>query len=233
MSINLDEMKKKLNEDLQQELDQEAKESGRLLPIEESQSGESQGNNSEPIRTNQERIEEKREEIDIDRILEDAPEDEKGNKIIPDHIFDEYYKKLPNGTKNQSGTWRTNNGGKLRIFGGDPKGDREIQRAGADASNAVQAHRRSLADDLKIALSKKATRATLQALDLQDGATNQDAITAAAILQASEGNVKALQYIRDTIGEQPTAKQDISVQMTEDDKALLDKVQKRLGIDQE
>lgn len=225
MSINLDEMKKQLNKDLQQELDQEAKESGRLYELIKEENS--------LIRTNQERIEEKREEIDLDRILEESPEDEKGNKIIPDHIFDKYYKQLPNGTKNQSGTWRANNGGKLRIFGGDPEGDKEIQRAGAEASNAVQAHRRTLADDLKIALSKKATRATLQALDLQDGATNQDAITAAAILQASEGNVKALQYIRDTIGEQPTAKQDISVQMTEDDKELLDKVQKRLGIDQE
>jgi hypothetical protein len=229
--INLDEMKAQLNKDLQQELDREAKESGRLS-LEESRAGESQGN-SEPVRTDPERIEEKIEEINLDKILEEAPEDEKGNKIVSDEIFDKYYKNLPNGTKNQSGTWRVNNSGKLRIFGGDPEGDKEIQRAGAEASNAVQAHRRTLADDLKIALSKKATRATLQALDLQDGATNQDAITAAAILQASEGNVKALQYIRDTIGEQPTAKQDISVQMTEDDKALLDKVQKRLGIDQE
>lgn len=225
MSINLEEMKDKLNKDLQRELDQEAKESGRLSePIKEEIS---------PNRSDPERIEEKKEEIDLDKILEEAPEDEKGNKIIPDHIFNEYYKNLPNGTKNQSGTWRVNNSGKLRIFGGDPEADKEIQRAGAEASNAAQAHRRTLADDLKIALSKKATRATLQALDLQDGATNQDAITAAAILQASEGNVKALLYIRDTIGEQPTAKQDVSVTMTDADKALLDQVQKRLGIDED
>lgn len=222
--INLEEMKKQLNEDLQRDLEQEAKEAGRLT-------------DPEPIRTENEPKKEKIEEkniddpIDLDLILKEAPEDEKGNKIIPDHIFNEYYKNLPNGTKNQSGTWRTNNGGKLRIFGGDPEGDKQIQRAGAEASNAVQAHRRTLADDLKIALSKKATRQTLEALNLNEGATNQDAITAAAILQASEGNVKALQYIRDTIGEQPTAKQDVSVTMTDADKALLDQVQKRLGID--
>lgn len=228
--INLEEMKKQLNEDLQRDLEQEAREAGRMT-------GEETRTDPEPIRTEnepkKEKIEEKTEPIDLDLILKESPEDEKGNKIIPDDIFDKYYKHLPNGTKNKSGTWRSNNGGKLRIFGGDPEGDKQIQRAGAEASNAVQAHRRTLADDLKIALSKKATRQTLEALDLNEGATNQDAITAAAILQASEGNVKALQYIRDTIGEQPTAKQDVSVTMTDADKKLLDQVQKRLGIDED
>ena len=223
--INLDEMKKKLNEDLQQELDQEAREAGRLS-LEESQ-----GNNSTP--TDPERIEEKREEINLDKILEEAPEDEKGNKIIPDEIFDRYYKSLPDGTRNESKTKMVRNGGILRPFGTDPEYDRKIQRAGADAVNAERAHRQSMAETLDIILRQTADAETIKALNLPQGATRQDALLMAMYLQATEGNVKAGQFVRDTIGEQPTAKQDISVQMTEDDKQLLDKVQKRLGIDQE
>jgi hypothetical protein len=48
-------------------------------------------------------------------------------------------------------------------------------------------------------------------------------------LQATEGNVKAGQFVRDTIGEQPTAKQDLNVSMTDDDKRLLEKVEARLN----
>ena len=217
--INLDEMKAQLNKDLQQELDQEAKESGRLS-LEESQG------NSEP-----ERIEEK--EIDLDRILEEAPTDEKGNKIVSDEIFDKFYKQLPNGTRNESRTKIIKNGGILKPFGSDPEYDRKIQRAGADAVNAERAHRQSMAETLDILLRQTADAETIEALHLPQGATRQDALLMAMYLQATEGNVKAGQFVRDTIGEQPTAKQDISVQMTEDDKELLDKVQKRLGIDQE
>jgi len=218
-------MKKQLNQDLQKEIDQEARDSGRINPeeyagtrVEEEKIIETPINLIDLI-----------QDKTLDQILEEAPEDEKGNKIIPDEIFDQYVKELPAGTKNKSGTWRAANKGKIRIFGGDPEADKAIQRAGADASNAAQAHRRTLADDLKIALSKKASRQTLQELDLTDSATNQDAITAAAILQATQGNVKALQYIRDTIGEQPTTKQDLNVNMTEDDKKLLEKVEARLN----
>lgn len=227
--INLDEMKKQLNEDLQRDLEQEAREAGRMT-------------DPEPIRTEnaqdepkKEKIEEKNidDPIDLDLILKESPEDEKGNKIIPDDIFDKYYKHLPNGTKNQSGTWRAVNGGKLRIFGGDPEGDREIQKAGGEALQASLKHRRSMSEDIQIALMKQANPETIAALGLTQDANNQQAVIAAAILQAIAGNVKAQQFLRDTIGEQPTAKQDVSVTMTDADKKLLDQVQKRLGIDEE
>ena len=227
--INLEEMKKQLNEDLQRDLEQEAREAGRLTE-------------PEPIRTEnepkKEKIEEKTdintsEPIDLDLILKEAPEDEKGNKIIPDDIFDKYYKHLPNGTKNQSGTWKAYHGGKLRILGGDPESDRAIQKAGGEALQASLKHRRSMSEDIQLALMKKANPETIAALGLTQDANNQQAVIAAAILQAIAGNVKAQQFLRDTIGEQPTAKQDVSVTMTDADKQLLDQVQKRLGIDED
>lgn len=181
------------------------------------------------IKTAGDMIEDQTGQIDIEDILANAPTDDKGNKLVDDEIFERYYKQLPNGTKNSSQTWRANNGGKLKILGGDPEGDKAIQKAGGEALQASLKHRRTLSEDIQIALLKKANPETIATLGLDPGANNQQAVIAAAILQAIEGNVKAQQFIRDTIGEQPTAKQDISLQMTDDDRSLLDKVEKRLN----
>lgn len=181
------------------------------------------------IKTAGEMIEDQTGQIDIEDILANAPTDEKGNKIVEDHIFDSYYKKLPNGTRNESRTKMVNNGGILRPFGADPEYDRKIQKAGAEAVNAERAHRQSMAETLDILLRQTADAETIEALNLPQGATRQDALLMAMYLQATEGNVKAGQFVRDTIGEQPTTKQDISLQMTDDDRSLLDKVEKRLN----
>jgi hypothetical protein len=182
------------------------------------------------IKTAGEMIEDQTGQIDIEDILANAPTDEKGNKIIDDSIFDQYYKQLPEKCINKSGTWRTTStGGKLKIFGTDIEEDRQIQKAGGEALQAALKHRRSMSEDIQIALLKKANPETIATLGLDPGANNQQAVIAAAILQAIEGNVKAQQFIRDTIGEQPTAKQDISLQMTDDDRSLLEKVENRLN----
>jgi hypothetical protein len=218
MSINLEDRKAKLNE----QLEQEAKESGRLA--------------ADPERT--QKINSKSEvnkhsvdpDINIEDILQNAPEDEKGRKLIPDNIFDQYYKILPEGTRNESKTKQAVNKGYINVLGNDPERDREIRRAGAEALNAKHAQRRTMSETLDILLRQPADADTIAELHLPAGATKQDALLAAMYRQATEGNVKAGQFVRDTIGEQPTAKQDVSVTMTDDDKALLDQVQKRLGI---
>lgn len=181
------------------------------------------------IKTAGEMIEDQTGQIDIEDILANAPTDEKGNKIVPDNIFDKYYKQLPNGTRNESKTKLAVNGGILKPLGNDPERDKDIQRQGADALNAKHAQRRTLSDTLDTLLRKKATPEDIATYNLPADATYQDAIMAAMMQQAAEGNVKAGQFIRDTIGEQPTAKQDISLQMTDDDRSLLDKVEKRLN----
>ena len=121
------------------------------------------------------------------------------------------------------------NGGILKPLGNDPERDKDIQRQGADALNAKHAQRRTLSDTLDTLLRKKATPEDIATYNLPADATYQDAIMAAMMQQAAEGNVKAGQFIRDTIGEQPTAKQDLSVSMTDDDKRLLEKVEARLN----
>lgn len=181
------------------------------------------------LKTAGDMIEDQTGQIDIEDILANAPTDEKGNKIVEDHIFDSYYKKLPNGTWNKSHTKMAVNGGILKPLGSNPEDDKAIQKAGGEALQAKLKQRRTLSEDIQIALLKKANPETIATLGLDPGANNQQAVIAAAILQAIEGNVKAQQFIRDTIGEQPTAKQDISLQMTDDDRSLLEKVENRLN----
>lgn len=167
------------------------------------------------------------EEINLD--LSGYPEDEKGNKIIPDDIFEENYRLLPNGTKNASGTHRVQNKGKLKILGADPEGDKEVQRKGAEALNAMHAQRRTLAETIDVMLRRKAPEEIRQAYNLPEGATLQDAATLALLLQATKGNVKAFATMRDTAGEMPVAKQEITADlMTAADRALMEKLQRRL-----
>jgi hypothetical protein len=127
-----------------------------------------------------------------------------------------------------SGTYRSSgNGGKLKILGGDPEADKEIQRKGAETLNATHAQRRTMAETLDVLLRQAADPETIEALGLPAGATKQDAMLAAMYLQATEGNVKAGQFVRDTIGEQPTIKQEVEI-MTDDDRKLLANISDRL-----
>lgn len=164
----------------------------------------------------------------IEEYINTCPIDEKGNHIIDDQIFNQYYKILPAKCVNQSRSWRTTpTGGKIKIFGADPEEDKQIQKKGAEALNAALAHRRTMAEDIQIMLAKRATPETVEALGLTADANNQEAIIAAALLQAIDGNMKAQQFIRDTIGEQPTIKQEVDI-MTDDDRKLLANISDRL-----
>lgn len=68
----------------------------------------------------------------------------------------------------------------------------------------------------------------------ESGATVNDLLMLSATLQGLEGNTKALEFIRDTNGQKP--KDEIGLQadiITASDRALLDKLHKRIGSDEE
>lgn len=166
---------------------------------------------------------------DITLDLSLFPEDDKGNKIVPDDIFEANYRQFPNGTKNASGTFRAYNGGKLGILGADPKIDKEIHRKGAEALNAAHAQRRTLAETIDIMLRKQIDPKLAADLNLPEGVTMQDAVTVALIVQAARGNVKAFATMRDTAGEMPVSKQEITADvMTQADRLLMEKLSRRL-----
>ena len=79
----------------------------------------------------------------------------------------------------------------------------EIARQGAIASTAVRREKRTMREIAEIILSKNVTTS--------DGVvTRKYAILAKAIDKALEGNLQAAEFIRDTIGEKPTDKQEIT-----------------------
>ena len=167
--------------------------------------------------------------IDIEKIA--IRKDDKNNYIVPDNIFDTYFRELPKGTKNSSGTWRAANNGKIKILGVDPA-DSYIHRLGAEASNAAQAQRRTSREILEDLTRKKAKIEDIERLGLEESASNLEAANYAQIRKAIQGDTKAMEYIRDTMGEKPTEKLDASVTaLTPEDKELLKNVEDRLKND--
>lgn len=156
--------------------------------------------------------------------------DEKNNRIIPDAIFDAYFRELPDKIINQSKTWRTAKGGKIKIFGGDPEADRAIQKAGGESVQAALRQRRSCKEILEDLARMPADQETLDRLGLAEGTNNLEAATFAQYRKAQQGDTKAMEYIRDTVGEKPTDKIDASVtSLTAEDKAMLENIAARLG----
>ena len=165
--------------------------------------------------------------IDIEKIA--IRKDEKNNYIVPDNIFDTYFRELPKGTKNSSGTWRAANNGKIKIFGGDPEADKEIHRAGGETVQAALKQRRSCREILEELSRKAANPATLERLGLEAGTSNLEAANYAQLVKAQQGDTKAAEYVRDTMGEKPTEKLDASITaLTPEDKELLKNVEDRL-----
>ena len=81
---------------------------------------------------------------------------------------------------------------------------KEIAKKGAEATNRIRAERKTLAELMKIALTLP---------NEETGEINDIAITNAMINKAIKGDVSAYQTIRDTIGEKPTDKQEITGNM--------------------
>lgn len=160
--------------------------------------------------------------------LAHCPQDDNGNRIVPDDIFNSFCKYLPDGTFNASRTYRAYNGGKLFQIGSDPDKTKEVTTAGGQSLQARQKQRRTFAESFEIILRQKARPETIAELQLADNATNQDAIVAAAVIQALTGNMKAQQFVRDTVGEMPTIKQEVTADiLTAEDRELLEKIRNR------
>jgi hypothetical protein len=163
-------------------------------------------------------------EIDIEQIA--TGKTEKGFYIVPDEIFNSYYKELPAGTVNESKTWRAANTGKIKILTAE---DRDIQRAGGKALQATLRQRRSIQETVKIMLAQKATPEEIEAYNLPEGATKQDAIAAAMFARVIEQkDVAAFNSLRDTAGEKPTDRISAEVEtITAEDRERIQRILNR------
>ena len=165
--------------------------------------------------------------IDIESIA--IGKDEKGRYIIPDEIFDNYYRELPDGTTNESKTFKAYNSGKIKTLTSE---DARIQRMGAIASNAKQAQRRSIKEILEELSRKTVTAEEAEEYGLKEGTTLLEAANLAQIRRAMKGDTKAAEYVRDTLGEKPTDKISAEVTaLTAEDKELINNISARLAAD--
>jgi hypothetical protein len=165
--------------------------------------------------------------IDIEAIT--IKTDEKGNRIIPDDIFDNYYKELPDKVINNSNTWRTAGGGKLKILGNSAE-DKEIQIQGGKALQATLEHRRSIKEILEELSRKTVTAEEAEEYQVEEGITLLEAANLAQIRRAMKGDTKAAEYVRDTMGEKPTDKLSAEVTaLTAEDKELINNISVRLA----
>lgn len=158
---------------------------------------------------------------ELDKLIENAPRNEKGQPIISDEDFTDNVKDLPKGTRSEDGRY-ANEGGYLRPgIKGDPKTYENCSKAG-EASRAVYAERRKIAETIDI---------FLKSVDKETGKTMQEKIVEAMGIKAMEGCVGAFEALRDTVGEKPTDNVNVDV-MTDGDKALMQKLLKRMGYDE-
>lgn len=161
-------------------------------------------------------------EIDLEAIA--TGKDEKGY-IIPDNIFDYYLKELPEGTTNQSGTFRAYNGGKLTRLENNREEASRRGYNGSISSNSSQAARRTNKEIIDILLTRKAPKEAIERLGLAEDATMIEAANLAQLIEAMKGNTKAMEYIRDTAGEKPTEKIDASLSaMTPEQQKILEDI---------
>ena len=165
-------------------------------------------------------------EIDLEAITIEI--DEKNNKIIPDDIFDNYYRELPNGVINQSKTWRTASGGKLKILGGDPEADKAIHEAGGKALQATLVQRRSIKEILEELSRRTVTAEEAEEYSMEEGTSLLEAANLAQIRRAMRGDTKAAEYIRDTLGEKPVDKIAAEIEtITPEDRERIERILNR------
>lgn len=93
-------------------------------------------------------------------------------------------------------------GAKTRFKAG--KAQAKIARLGAEASNAVQREKKTMRQILDILLEKQIKNS--KGVDI----TTKEAILTAQVAKAIHGDLQSAQFIRDTIGEKPTDKQEVT-----------------------
>ncbi|MBF1000532.1 MAG: hypothetical protein HXK84_00640 [Lachnospiraceae bacterium] len=146
---------------------------------------------------------------------------------VPDQIFDENYKILPLGVRNESHTKIAMNHGYVNTLKGrDHAESEEYRHRGYKTMEINRARKKSFREAIEAAIYSKAASKTREKYRLDEDATILDGVIAAMIEASDKGNVRAAEFMRDTVGEKPVERTEISASLiTEADRALMDKLQ--------
>lgn len=156
---------------------------------------------------------------EIDKLIEEAPKDAKGRPIIPDDVFVENYRELPEGVLSDAGKLRTKNGkGYIVLLQKGTERTKRITSKAGTKSREMYSKRKTWAESIDIYLKQTD----------KNGVSNQDKIIEAMAAKALKGCVGASEFLRDTVGEKPTEKLDLDV-MTDGDKELIANLMERLN----
>ena len=157
---------------------------------------------------------------ELDKLIAEAPRDEKGRPIISDEDFMDNLGDLPDGTRTEGGKYAAKGGYVQAGRKGDPQTYENCKKAWT-ASVESREKRKTFAETIDILLRQKD----------KNGVTTQEKIVLAMAEKASSGCVGAFEALRDTVGEKPTDNVALDV-MTDGDKALMEKLLKRMGYDE-
>ena len=107
-------------------------------------------------------------------------------------------------------------------------------RQGGIKSGEVRKARKTMRETMLEMLSMELSKEKLEEMGIDTSVLNNDftyqaAIISAMLREASNGDTKAMQLLRDTIGEMPVQRQEISQEIvTKDDTALMDNLKNAL-----
>lgn len=155
---------------------------------------------------------------EINKVIEQAPKDEKGRAIIPHDIFLENYRDLPEGVKSEEGFISTGKGSFLKCVRRG-SADRDICSKGGKATAKVWGEKKTFAEELQIFLSST---------DPVTGKTIRQEVVEGLVAKAIDGSVGAFEAIRDTVGEKPVDELDMNL-ITQADRDLMKRIFDRVS----
>lgn len=155
---------------------------------------------------------------ELNKLIEEAPRNDKGQPVISDEDFMDNLNQLPRATRSESGLYAKDNG-YIRPLEKGTQRTKEITSKGAKKANEVMGERRKIAETIDIFLK----------MTDENGVTNQEKIVAAMGAKAMDGCVGAFEALRDTVGEKPTDQVSLDV-MTDKDREVLKNLTERLGL---
>lgn len=155
---------------------------------------------------------------ELNKVLEEAPINEKGHKVVPEEVFMDNFRDLPEGTRSSEGKVAVSNGYLDPSYGGTEKAAMR-GKMGGDKAAETYARRKSFKESITIFLNHKD----------KDGVSMQDKIVEAMANKAMDGCVGAAEFLRDTVGEKPSDQVSLDV-MTDKDREVLKNLTERLGL---
>ena len=156
-------------------------------------------------------------------VLSGGKVDSKGRYVLDRELIEKHYRLLPDGCISEDREVWTASGGLLHML------TDEARVKGGKALQATLKQRRTFKEAIDIALRNEACRRDLEEVGLEKGATNLDVIVAAALKQSARGNVKAMDFLRDTAGEKPVEQLNADITgLSEEDKQMIENIKRRL-----